>query len=289
VTPDLGAPLVSVVIPCFNYGRFLGEAIGSVLDQTYAPLEVIVVDDGSSDDTQAVARSYPVRLITQKNRGVCEAVNLGIGAASGEFVMRLDADDALMDTYIEETMRALQHAPDAAFAYSDGTYIGSRNGTFHVDDFQSERLAEGGYAVCLALMRKSLFERVGGYDVEMAALRCEDWDLWLTFAEQGLWGVRIPKPLWYYRRHLESSRNSWNLVTIGGLLRELRLIARLQDKHGSLYTRPLLFGRIRRIPRRLVHHELSLRQAVLMAIFCSVMLSRSSIALMGKWRAVGER
>ncbi len=270
-------PLVSVVIPCFNYACFLGDAIRSVLQQTYAPLEVIVVDDGSTDDTQSVARAFPVQLITQENRGVCEAVNLGARVASGVFLMRLDADDALMNTYVEEAMAVLLGTPDAAFAYSDGMYMGTRSGVFQLDDFQTERLAEGGYAVCLALMRKTVFEQSGGYDPGMAALRCEDWDLWLTFAEQGLRGVRIPRPLWFYRRHPTASRNSRNLMTTSGVVRELRLVARLQDKHRTLFTRHLLFKRLRRLPRRLVRGEVSPRQAVLLFAFCTVMLFRSSI------------
>ena len=89
-----GRPLVSVVIPCFNYGRFLDEAIESALRQTHQPIEVIVVNDGSTDDTDGVARRHPVTLITLQNRrGVRRGQRAGLAVAHGEFVLRLDADD----------------------------------------------------------------------------------------------------------------------------------------------------------------------------------------------------
>src|SRR5579859_5368828 len=113
------SPLISVIIPCCNYGRFLGQAVQSVLDQTYPHIEIIVVDDGSTDDTRAVATAYPVTFISQQNLGVCVAMNAGLNVASGEYIMRLDADDVLQSTYVQETFEALQRTPTAAFAYSD--------------------------------------------------------------------------------------------------------------------------------------------------------------------------
>src|ERR687898_3129642 len=99
-----GAALVTVVIPCYNQAHFLGEAIESVLSQSYPNFEILVVDDGSPDDTSEVASRYPpqqVRLISQKNQGVSAARNTGIGHARGEYVVFLDADDRLLPEALE--------------------------------------------------------------------------------------------------------------------------------------------------------------------------------------------
>src|SRR5438445_9729851 len=103
---SLDRPLVSVVIPTHNYARFLGEAIESALAQTHRPIEVLVVDDGSTDNPSHVACRYPVKLLTQSREGVCAAVNKGIRASKGSFVMRLDADDVLEPTYVQKTLAA---------------------------------------------------------------------------------------------------------------------------------------------------------------------------------------
>ena len=89
-------PLVSVVIACYNQGRFLGEAIESALRQTYAPIEVIVADDGSTDRTAEVAAAYPVRCLRQRNQGAPAARNHGFRESHGRFVLFLDADDRLL-------------------------------------------------------------------------------------------------------------------------------------------------------------------------------------------------
>src|SRR5579864_6385259 len=115
---NMRAGLVSIVIACYNYGRFVGEAIESALSQTYTPVEVIVVDDGTSDDSVEVASRYPVTVLTQKNSGVCVTGNRGIRASHGEFVLRLDADDRLAPTYVEETLGALREHPECDFAYT---------------------------------------------------------------------------------------------------------------------------------------------------------------------------
>jgi glycosyltransferase involved in cell wall biosynthesis len=110
--------LVSVVIPSHNYGRFLGRAIESVLAQQYSSIELIVIDDGSTDDTFAVANRYPIsRCIQQRNLGPSEARNRGLEAAGGDFILFLDADDQLTDGAIATSIECLLDRPDCAFVY----------------------------------------------------------------------------------------------------------------------------------------------------------------------------
>jgi GT2 family glycosyltransferase len=277
---------VSVVIPCHNYARFLGEAIESVLGQTHRPLEVIVVDDGSVDNTGEVAARYPgVTLLSQPNKGVCAATNDGVRASTGNFIMRLDADDVLAPAYIEEMLDALAHDPEAAFAYADGNYFGEASGPVPLQPFDPEALAEGAYAVCLALMRRSAYERVGGYDLGMTAFRCEDWDMWLSFADLGLHGVLVRKPLWCYRQHGRSRVKQ--TLSLDGLRREYAQIARLQNNHPVLFGPPSLLRRLVGLPGRVARGQATPRFALLLVSFYAVMLARSGLHL--TQRSAGRR
>jgi glycosyltransferase involved in cell wall biosynthesis len=268
------SPLVSVVIPCYNYGRFLGEAIESALTQSHRPLEVIVVDDGSNDDSAYVAARYPVRLLRQSHQGVCRAVNAGVKEANGEFIVRLDADDILSPTYVAETLSALERAPDASFAYTDGRFFGTINRPYRLQRFDADTLAETNYVPSLALVRTSAFVAMGGFNPEMGQLRCEDWDLWLTFAEYGLRGIYVPRTLWFYRRHARHSRNSWDFLSPAGILREARLVARLQERHQCLFAPTALARRLRSLPGRIANGQASVRHGLLLLGFYSVMFAR---------------
>ena len=112
------APLVSVVIPCYNQAHFLGEAIESVLAQTYPHLEIIVVDDGSPDNTEEVATRYSgVRYVQQANQGLAAARNTGLRHSTGAYLVFLDADDRLLPQAVEVGLQQLQAHPECAFTF----------------------------------------------------------------------------------------------------------------------------------------------------------------------------
>jgi glycosyltransferase involved in cell wall biosynthesis len=273
------SPLVSIVIPCFNYGRFLGEAIESALGQTHQPVQVVVVDDGSSDDTVAVAQRYPVKLISQRNAGLSCASNVGIRASAGELVVRLDADDRLAPTYVEETLDALLREPPVEFAYTEMQYFGAASGTYPVEEFDPETLTERNYVHASALMRRSAFDAVGGYRENMTTLRVQDWDLWLSFVERGFQGRLVRKPLLEYRKHAGPSMVTFDLLSPKGLRREITMASRLQDNHPRLFASQYLLRRLRRLPVRLRTRDVSPRFAALLFGFYLVMLTRSALGL----------
>ena len=213
VTPERtqrrpGEPHVSIIIPCFNYGRFLAEAIESALEQTHVPLEVIVIDDGSTDDSHEVASRFvpAVEALTQPNMGLVAVLNRGLREAAGEYFVILSADDALRPTYVETLLAALLRQPDAAYAYSAMEYFGARSGVFPAKPFSPALLLAGNYINATALTRRADALAVGGFHPNPKNA-WEDWDLWLRLLESGRYGVAVPEPLLRYRRHETTSRN----------------------------------------------------------------------------------
>jgi glycosyltransferase involved in cell wall biosynthesis len=194
-------PLVSVVVTSYNYGRFLREAVASVQGQSYKNVEIIVVDDGSTDDTAAVARELPVRYVYQRNGGVCRARNHGATLARGELLMFLDADDILRPAYIERCQRALAGAPArVAYVYTQMEYFGDQTGIFTTSPFSLERILLGGFIHASALMKRAVFEQTGGFSLQWTRGH-EDMELWVRMFSLGHEGLLLPEPLLLYRRH----------------------------------------------------------------------------------------
>ena len=178
-------PLVSVILPTYNHAHYLAESIGSVLSQSYRHRELIVVDDGSCDDTQAVVQRCSdgsVRYVSQRNRGLASARNRGLSEARGEFVTFLDADDRLLPHHLNVSVAALQHHPGVAFVCGDLRTFGSPNDFVHVhacspspDHFAT--MLRGCFIVNVGacLFRRWALLAVGAFDETQRA--CEDWDL----------------------------------------------------------------------------------------------------------------
>ena len=179
-------PLVSVIIPTYNRGWILEETIDSVLAQNYAPMELIVVDDGSIDDTAAILAGYGSRLeiIRQENRGVSAARNVGVAAARGELIAFLDSDDLWLPGKVAIQVDHFQIHPESLICQTEEVWI--RRGR-RVNPKHHHRKAEGmiferSLELCLVspsavMLRRELFDLVGGFDESLPA--CEDYDLWL--------------------------------------------------------------------------------------------------------------
>jgi glycosyltransferase involved in cell wall biosynthesis len=230
VTP--GEPHVSVVILCHNYGRFLAEAIESALGQTHIPLEVIVIDDGSTDESYEVAMRYApaVAVLRQPNLGLVEAHNRGLREATAEYVTRLDADDAFQPTYVETLLAALHAEPRAAYAYSAMEYFGAKSGVFRARPFSSALLLAGNYVNSSAVVRRADALAVGGFHAtEEGAF--EDWDFCLRLLELGKYGVAVEEPLLRYRQHEGPSRNPRRFKKVR---RTSRVVS---SAHPDLYSR----------------------------------------------------
>jgi glycosyltransferase involved in cell wall biosynthesis len=178
--------LVSVIITCYNQGRFLGDAIESVLKQSHRPIEIVVVDDGSTDDSSQVARKYlGVELIRQSNAGLAAARNAGLNSCRGDFVVFLDADDRLLPLALETGTDRLNAHSNCAFAYGSYSLITEEGMPIHAsrrDILEGEpylRLLRSNYIGMHAtvMYRRGIFDEVGRFDTSLAA--CEDYDMFL--------------------------------------------------------------------------------------------------------------
>jgi glycosyltransferase involved in cell wall biosynthesis len=203
-------PTFSVVIPAYQAADTIGDAIESVLVQTVVPLELIVVDDGSTDDIEAALASYRDRisLISKENGGRASALNLGVGHASGEYVSFLDADDAYDPARIESLGMLASERPDLDVLATDarlelgGRIVGrfSAQTPFAVED-QRTAILDRCFIVCPCVRRKSFVE-VGGFN---DALRlAQDWDCWIRLIMHGARVGLVDEPFYRYRLRMKT-------------------------------------------------------------------------------------
>lgn len=186
-------PCVSVIIPTFNRGWILKESIESVLAQTYTDFELIVVDDGSTDNTHEVLQTFLgcITVIRQENAGVSAARNRGIRAASGRLVSFLDSDDLWLPRKLECQVAFFESTPEAMICQTEETWIrkGKRVNPKKRHHKESGIIFERSLLLCLVspsavMIRRTLFDAVGLFDESLPA--CEDYDLWLRI------GYRYP-------------------------------------------------------------------------------------------------
>jgi glycosyltransferase involved in cell wall biosynthesis len=190
-TPDAlgGDELVSVIIPCYRQAHFLGQAIESVLAQTYRQHEVVVVDDGSPDDTRAVAACYPGIIYThQANQGLSAARNAGFRHSRGQYLVFLDADDRLVRDALAQGIACFRAHPECAMV--SGHYRLMRMDGTPDEDFAQTPLEGEPYLTLLernyvgmnaaVMHRRAAFEAIGGFDTSLAS--CEDYELYMRMA-----------------------------------------------------------------------------------------------------------
>jgi len=200
---DRSKPILSVVIPCYNYGRYIQETLQSLRSQTFTDFEIVVVDDGSTEDltlkTLDDLRNGGIQVLREEKLNVASALNLGIGEARGRYVCCLAADDTIEPTYFEKSLCLLESNPGVSFAYSLVKTFGDEKRVWFTEPFDLRLLLEYNYICAAAVFRRSIWEAVGGFDQTMDGY--EDWDFWIKVGKTRSRGKLIPEILFNYRRH----------------------------------------------------------------------------------------
>jgi glycosyltransferase involved in cell wall biosynthesis len=228
-------PHVSIIVPVFNAGRYLEQALRSTAAQTYRDFEVVVVDDGSTDRTtlallEAARRQAGVTVHRTPNCGPAAARNTAIEHARGGYILPLDADDWLAPTFLAKTVPVLDANPEIGICYTWVGLVGGHTGIWRTGDFSLRALLSRCTVHVSALYRRELWAEVGGYDPRFVE-SWEDWDFWIGAATRG-WQARcVPEVLMYYRRSPTSREPRARAPGVGA-----RLMRTLIDKHRALYA-----------------------------------------------------
>jgi glycosyltransferase involved in cell wall biosynthesis len=224
-------PKVSVIIPCYNQGQYVDEAVDSILNQTFQDVELIVMNDGSTDEfTVEKLKHYnkpKTTVIHTSNQGLPKARNTGIRNGSGEYILALDADDYMGTTFLEKAVPVLDAQPEVGVVACGIQYFGTTQKR-HMPKGGGVRtfLAQNDIGVP-SLFRRVCWEETGGYD-ENLKQGYQDWNLWIDITKRG-WLVHvIPEYLYFYRRTSDSMVTKSNLMRPG-------LVKQIVNNHREVF------------------------------------------------------
>lgn len=232
--------LLSIVIPCYNQGHFLKETLASLEACDNSLFEIIIVNDGSTDEfTNQYLRELSqggYQVIFQENTGLGQARNNGIARATGQYILPLDSDNKIRPAYISLGIEILETRPDISVVYGNAAYFGAQSGILRPGPFNLQRLMLGNYIDACALIRKSAMAAVGYYE-NMPIMGFEDWDLWLRMSFAGAKFHYIDEIMFDYRVSPNSMIRSLNA--------NIQKQNELEDYITSKYADKLSFDAVR--------------------------------------------
>lgn len=231
--------MISIIIPCYNQEKYLEETVLSALKSTYRPIEILIVNDGSTDGSkrlaeQLVNQHQQVKVLTQHNQGVAIARNRGIEAAKGVFILCLDGDDLISDIYLEEAAKVLTNKPDVKVVYCKALkFTAKKKKPWNLKPFSRKLLARDNMIFVSALFRKSDWKFCGGFSEDMHYGR-EDWEFWIKMLKTGGEVIQLPFVGFFYRLTASSKRKK-----TGTNEKKRARIAYLNSKHQDFFEREL--------------------------------------------------
>lgn len=197
---------VSIIIPSYNSAAYIQETIDSVLGQTHNNLEIIVVDDASTDNTLEVLQKYAEQikiLALPHNQFVSKARMAGAAEATGEYLLFLDSDDRIHRDYLKLAVEVMQQNPQISVVYSRAKYFGSKNREWKLPAFQVQDFLLTNSVFMPALIRKAAYDKTGGFDQSLSMF--EDWELFIQILRNGGQFYKIDQVLFYYRKRKDAS------------------------------------------------------------------------------------
>lgn len=195
--------LVSIIVPCYNQGQYLSETLESVLNQSYQHWECIIVNDGSTDNTEEIAlewlkKNKRFKYFYKHNGGLSSTRNFGIKYSSGEFILPLDSDDLICDRYLQLAIQHFKNYPQTKLVYSKAELFGESTGQWNLSEYNYDSLLFENMLFCSAIFKKNDYDRTTGYD-ENLIHGLEDWDFWISFLNESDVVYCIPEVCFYYR------------------------------------------------------------------------------------------
>lgn len=226
---------ISVIIPCYNNQSTIIETINSVLNQTYSNIEIIVIDDGSTQDIHSSIKLFlqnpNFNFYKQPNKGVSSARNKGASIAIGKYLLFLDADDLIETTYIEKAIIEIEKNPEIKLVYPKCRFIGRKNESWILPNYDNfKKFLIGNCIIISSIIRKKDFDKANGFDENLTFY--EDWDLWISILKNGGEVKQIDEELFFYR--LREDFSSATDIQTSNMHADNRLKVYL--KHYDLYT-----------------------------------------------------
>lgn len=227
---------VSVIMPCYNDGQYIEEAIDSVLNQSYKDIELIIIDDGSDDEyTIRVINNIShekIKVLHTDHLRPAGARNYGISLSTGKYILPVDSDDKIEPTYIEQAVNILAGNPQIGVVYCQADLFGEQSGRWDLPTYSFETMLLDNIVFVTALFYKKDWEKVGGFNTSMDS-GMEDYDFWLSILGLGKQIYQIPETLFHYRIKKVSRTTQFmdNSIQVKEIYR------RMYDNHEEFYQK----------------------------------------------------
>lgn len=230
----MNEPLVSVIMPCYNQANYLQEAVDSVLNSSYKNIEIIIVNDGSTDPQSIQIlnkfKAPKSKLIHQKNKGVIIARNVAVENSQGKYILPLDSDDKIHPEYIKKSVSVLEQNENIGIVGCITELFGKKQGLFDFPKYKFPDILKGNVLVASCMFRKEDWQKVGGYNPNMI-YGLEDWDFWLSIIKTGKNVFQFDEVLFYYRQNDVSRTTKLNCSY------KAKMLFQIIQNHIDLYSK----------------------------------------------------
>lgn len=235
-------PLVSILMPIYNYGNRLNQTLNSVFQQDYTNFEIIIVDDGSTDEyvkmkLKHLENTERIKVRYKENGGPSSARNEAFKHTTGDYILPLDADDMILPGYLKTCVTILEKNTNVSPVYCDTIHAGQQQQLEKRPEWTKEILLRGPFIVNCSMFHRKAFEKVNGYDEDLFGW--EDYDMWVRMMKEGYKGKRIPKPLFIYFHHEKDGT-----VSTTANQNQSNLYTTIMDKNNIKPTNPHLYNKV---------------------------------------------